>query len=400
MSSNAVAVRPEQQVPSDDEIAGIKRAGQALVAHQKEVAAIARQLEGLKWGNVSGSALSVQTRNMVAEFCRVTRANALVHLEILGGRPYLTVKYWEDMVTSHPLYHHYEQREIGEEAEKQLRAAGLVEDANAMLRERIQWNPPAAMKSVVVTDIYRFSNQAPMEGIRAGKIDPTPYLIKISECNWAGGKNNDPVGTANPSLTARSRSFRRAAVKGFPAWTQQYDQQIAKAEAIIEAEFEVIEAAELSRLPSGPQAVGTADGEPSRASAEGARPLPVEGEAPKAEPQQRPAAQPSPQPPVEEFDRDDARKKIMATLRDAGIKDRKEWARANGLPESTAEWTREQYVRAWHLLVDPAKERVLAKLADQDLNLEDVALQVIGQAKPDFLKHWLAIEKHLDEGDL
>lgn len=400
--SNGTAVS-KLDAPSDDEIQQIRRHGSALVAQRKEALELAAQIEGLEWGSgnsvVRGSRFSPGTRQAFATFCIVTRANPMTHVDVLGGRPYLNVNYWQDLATQHPLYHHYEQREIGENAEKQLRAAGLTEDADAILRERIQWNPPAGMASVVVTDIYRFTNQAPIDQIRAGDLEPEPYLIKISECNWAGGKSGDPVGNSNPSLTARSRSFRRAAVKAFSAWTQQYEAQIQRAEEAIEAEFEIITEENGNghrALAAGPQVVA-ADGEPERATATRARPLPVEGEPEPARQEVQQQAEEPEQPAQQEFDRDDARKKIMATFNDAGIKDRKAWAKERDLPLSTNEWTREQFAWAWRQLVDPVRDRVTEKANAAGLLLEDLSLSANGQAKIEYLKHWLAVEKLLDE---
>jgi len=350
-------------IPSDDEIEGIRKAGAQVAAYKKEVKKIYQVIEGLEWGSgnsaVKGSSLSPQTRYAMAEFCRITRANPQYHVDVLGGKPYLNANYWEDLINSHPLFHHYEQREISKATEDVLRqralrhrelateleAAGdaegaakrrakafdLEEEAEDIAMARAHWDPRETATAVVETTIYRFINQAPIEAIQRGEIvEFEQYLIAVAECNWAGGmgrtmadaKKYDPIGDANPSTTARTRSLRRAATKSFSAWMQQYDRQIEKAEHAIEAEWEIVQEdkrQERASLPSrsGPQAVSTSNGEPEAANASGARPLPVDGEdTPEPAPTPEPAEDAAEDP---EWDATDARKRFFATLRAAGI---------------------------------------------------------------------------------
>lgn len=315
-----------RQAPTDDEIQAIRSKGRAVAAYQEEVRTIRTTLEGLEWGSgssvVKGSEMSPKLRHVLAEFCFITRANPLMHVDILGGKPYLNSQYWEDRINSDPYFHHYEQREIspstekalreraakhrelaaklqGEEAAKRLAVAlDLEEEADDVAMARSTWSAPEWPTSVVETTIVRFMNNTPIEKIRSGEIvEFDRYLIRVAECNWAGNRpkvtkerrngggsysyDPDPIGNEEPAKTARTRSLRRAAKKAFPAWMTQYEEQIRKAEEVVEGEWEVIredQRQERAALPAstGPQAATTGSGEPSAANAEGAREMPVE----------------------------------------------------------------------------------------------------------------------------
>jgi len=271
---------------------------------------------------------------------------------------------------------------------------------------RSHWDPPEFATAVVETTIYRFMNQAPIEAIRSGEIqDFEKYLIAVSECNWAGGmgrkmadaKKYDPIGDANPSKTARTRSLRRAATKTFSAWMQQYDRQIQKAEQAIEAEWEVVQddrRQERASLPSrtGPQAVSMSNGEPEAANPSGARPLPVDGEdAPEPAPNPQPEQEHDDEP---EWDPTDARRRFFATIRTAGIEGdaRKEWARKRGLPESTKDWGQTEYDRAQELLIGPTRQRVKDGAEVLGMDLTDLALDVLGKDRAEYLEDWQKLE--------
>lgn len=435
--SKALALNGEKaasvsHVPTDDEIAGIRKAGLQMTEYRKELNSVAKRLEGMQWGTVSGASMSIHTRFAMAEFCHVTRANAQYHLDILGGKPYLNAKYWEDLCNQHDYFHHYEQRDLstsveqalrdrakrhrdiakdltGEEAAKRLgKALDFEEEADDLALARAIWSPPPGIQVVVQTTIYRFANQAPLDRIRSGEIeDFERYLITVAECNWAGGKKSDPVGDSNPALTARTRSFRRAATKAFSAWMAQYEQQIQKAEEYLEAEYEVLvddARKERASLPpaSGPQAVGTGNGEPEATHPDEAKDLPVKGEIVQEGRQEEPTAkkkaaakkpEPKPEPPKDDFDRRDAAKRFFATFRDAGHgkDDRKEWQAEHGFPDSTNEWTKADFERADGLLVGPVRERVKVAVGNEKA-LKDLSLRVLGKELPQYLRDWNALD--------
>jgi hypothetical protein len=407
-NGTAVARQDVQQPPTDAEIEQIRKRGTALVAHRKEIAKLDAQISGLTWGSgsqtVQGASFSPMTRAVLAEFCAITRANPLYHVDILGGRPYLNSNYWSDLINTRPDFHHFEQRDLSpsveqamrgraakhrelaaslegpEQAQRIAKALDLEEDADDLSLARAQWSAPEWATVVIQTTIWKFIDAAPLEAIRSGEItDIDRYLVAVPECNWAGNKppakkkdggtyEADPIGNAEPAKTARTRSLRRAAVKSFSAWMQQYDRQIAKAEQAIEAEYTVIreDRAEQRQIVAG-QAVQSGGGEPQAAASNGAKSLPTEDAT------TTPAAPP--------FDASDARKAYFATLRDAGIeKDsaRKKWQVDQGLGESTKQWGAVEYGQAMDALLEPARQKALEGADVLGEDAEAMAQQLFG----------------------
>lgn len=322
MTESTAMAAPEQlktRAPSDDEIEAIRKKGAAVTAYQEEVRGIRKTIEGLEWGSgssvVKGSEMSATMRHVLAEFCRITRANPLMHVDILGGKPYLNAQYWEDRINSDPSFHHYEQRDLSPSVEEALRsrakahreiaeklqgeekakrlanAIDLEEEADDIALARATWSAPEWASVVVETTVYRFMNNAPLDKIQSGEITEFErYLIQVSECNWAGNRpkakskkgyeyDPDPIGNEEPAKTARTRSLRRAAKKAFPAWMSRYEEQIQKAEQVIEGEWEIIrddQKAERAALPAAGEAqAARSGGEATAASSDGAEPVPT-----------------------------------------------------------------------------------------------------------------------------
>lgn len=407
--------------PTDSEIARIRQRGEAAIAHRREVARMAKVIAGLEWGAgsqaVRGSAFSPATQYALAEFCRITRANPQTHVDILGGKPYLNADYWKDRVSSDPLFYREDQREISATTEAGLRervdgyrsragelptdaqervtllsrATELEIEADEIARARAHYRPPEWATHVYETVIIRFIPAAPIEKIRAGEIvDLEPYLREVRECNWAGGRpdtagKKDPVGNAEPEKTARTRSFRRAATKAFPAWMEAYEDQIRKAEEIIVAEFE-----EIVDVPTGGDQAVLASGEPEAVGSADANELPgTIDPAAHVEPTAAPAA---------EWDRDDTRKRYFATLRDAGITEeagRKAWQSDNGLPESTSEWSRADFDRAIELLVGPERRRYIDACRVMGVSSQEFALNHL-ERLPEYLKDFQQLNRQLN----
>jgi hypothetical protein len=387
-NGTAVARQDVQQPPTDAEIEQIRKRGTALVAHRKEIAKLDAQISGLTWGSgsqtVQGASFSPMTRAVLAEFCAITRANPLYHVDILGNRPYLNSNYWSDLINTRPDFHHFEQRDLSpsveqairdraarhrdiaasiegpEKAQRLAKALDLEEEADDVALARAQWSAPEWAQVVVQTTIFKFIDATPLDAIRSGAITNIDrYIVAVPECNWAGGRppgkkrdgttyDSDPIGNNEPAKTARTRSLRRAAVKSFSAWMQEYDKQITKAEQAIEAEFTIIreDRAEQRQIANG-QAVQSGSGEPKATTSNGAQSLPTEDAT------TTPAAPP--------FDVSDARKAYFATLRDAGIeKDsaRKKWQVDQGLGESTKQWGAAEYGKAMDALLEPARAKV------------------------------------------
>jgi len=428
MSETTALERAALAAPSDEQIAQLRAKGTSLVQYKRELNELTRMIEGLEWGSgnqvVKGSNFSVQTRYALAQLCRITGANPMTHIDILGGRPYFNATFWSDRISSDAYFHHFQQESLSPSTEKGLRekakkfredAAALKEGnpvksaemltqaidqegkADWMAEERRAWDVPEWAQVVVLTTVYRFMEAAPIEQIKSGEIrDFERYLIRVEEVNYAGGRpkerkknrqtgewyeyQSDPVGEAEPSKTARTRSLRRCASRAFSAWMQQYEKQISKAEKAVEAEFEVVEEqkqTEAEVLPGSgePQAVATGAGEPSAARADQAQDLPEVGaEPPQAEPTEEEKQLAAPPP----FDRADWHRKYFALLKEAGIDDRVRWQVDNYLPESTKKWEEFNYRKACGILEELIREGAEA-LAEA--NTPDHARESLDQAR-------------------
>lgn len=395
----AVALRPEEQ----NEIDAIRRKGAFEVARREIVSDMYKQISACEWGAgnslVRGSDLSNGARAVLAHFCATVGAHPQLHVALLGGKPYLMAEYFYDKINNELHFVDYEAINISANDERRAHY-GVPE-----------WATHAY--EVVIRKLVPF---APIEKIRSGEIrDWQGYVVEVREANWAGGKpkatskkgyeyDPDPVGNDEPSKTARTRALRRCAVRAFPTWKEKYDEQVQRAERVLEAEFEIVVEENVARraaLPaaSGPQAVSTAAGEPEAASANGAKDLPVEGEA-RPERQAAEAAPkakaPSEQEALQEddFDRTAARRAFFGSLRDAGIPEdgRKEWQEKHGLSPSTKEWGKADYDRAQEVLVGPTRDKVLAAAGD---TFPALCQRVLGKAEPELLRDWKALEATL-----
>lgn len=409
-TTGTAVVLPE--IP-ENAIEQLRQRGAAEVAIRKEMTKIYKQIEGAEWG----AALSKNARAMIAELCQITKANPMLHINILGGKPDLNAKFWADLAANHPAHVRHEQRDLSpsvdallrqqaqrhfdrarplpdgaEKVERLARAFALEEQADAIERDRAGWSPRETATAVVETTVYRYTNQA-MALLAQGKVPAAWEIVAITECNWAGGfgvqqrpkKNggafavSDPIGDADPGKTARTRSLRRTLEKAYSAWMGPYSAQLQKVEEYMEAEFTIVEDAR----PRG-ASLHIGAGQPERADEhvdEQTGEVITQAAATQAELPTTEAAA------GDTFDYDDARKKLMATFTDAGLKGepRKAWMAEHGLPDSVTKFTPDDYRRAWRLMVDPVREQVTAMAGD---GLEDLALSVLKKAGPEYLRDW------------
>lgn len=448
----AVARLPEIKEGEIESLQKFRKAGAAAIAQRKELQRLKQMLDGTTWGK----AMTQRAQDAVVAFCSVVGANPQRHVNVLGGNIYLNGDFWSDKLSSDQLFHHYEQREIGKAAEaalreraksrkamaleiedtlekgvdddtaKMLRGQALrlraeayadEEDANQMAIDRSQSGAPEWAVNVVETTIVRFINATPIDRIRSGEItDLSPYLVRMQPVwNWAGGRvegikqrmketgwkwedvtksmKPDPIGDNEPAKTAATRSLRRAGDKGFSSWMSQYSEQVERAERWIEAEFEVVGYSE------EPQTAMLASGEPQAVAAEDARDLPVRGEEPQEPQEAQWEEEPHQEPKEPAFDATDARKRLFATLKGAGITkdaDRKKWAADNGLPASTKEWGSAQYERAQELLLQPVRDPVIRGCETLGIGVNDLAMQVLGISEPDYYEHWASLKAVVD----
>jgi hypothetical protein len=226
--SKSAAVRaslpPEIQAKIDE-----NRARNVMVA----------QIRGTQWAKDC----SEQVIRAVAEYAHRYGIDPVSELEILGGRLYKTASYYERkgaelmqsgviarIETDHVeadtrLEHAYEQARRfakdaaeasdapeGEAAYWSNEASRARREIQRRTMERIRWNAPEKAAAVVVTRIYLAGAEQPIEG-----------------CNWCGNgvRPRDPVGDAEPSKTAETRSARRAWKKLVTSEVAQRDPRLA-----------------------------------------------------------------------------------------------------------------------------------------------------------------------------
>lgn len=156
-----------------------------------------------------GKEISPVARAAVARYCLEIGADPVRHVFILGGNVYLNAEFWRDLVAANPKFLrpdvdfiHDDKRADGNERE---RRKGL----------RVKYGvPEEALGAAIVTLIYQ-GERGPFIGV-----------------NWAGARQNDPVGKAEPTKTAESRAYRKAAMKAEPAWFRTHP-RLAAAEEIL-----------------------------------------------------------------------------------------------------------------------------------------------------------------------
>lgn len=171
-----------------------------------------------------GKEVSPVGRAAVVRYCLEIGADPVNHVNVLGGNVYLNANFWRDLVASNKkflradtTFIHDDERASDEEREhrKALRVTHGV--------------PEAAPGAAIVT-LYYEGDRGPFLGV-----------------NWAGVRNNDPVGKQDPTKTAESRAYRRAAMKAEPAWFKDHP-RLHAAQEILVAEHEN---AKLATVTSG-----------------------------------------------------------------------------------------------------------------------------------------------------
>lgn len=403
--STAVTTRDTEEVSPElaqarEELAKIQQAGLAAVERHKTLNAVARMLEGCKWGDISGQSLSPQTRYGIARICDAYRADPLLHIHILGGRVYLNADYWTGKLNALPELDHWLQNNITKRYSTELReiAKQTFQDAKEFEDEDMKDQARRILGEARYADEARAYHGIPDDAEAAyetlvyldGKAEP------IREANHAPNHpTRDPVGKARPEVTAKTRSLRRAAVKACP---DLQTSEVKELQRLVSDEFEIVleDKAADRAIASAPTQAVAGNGEPEAAHPAEAQPLPVEGE--DDENGDEPDYETVEAEP--EWDRTDAHKRLFATLKDAGItgdKERKAWAADLELPRSTKKWTRKHYETALTALYAPVRDDVLARIESSDeVTLEELSRAVLGMIEPDYLKHWMALQAALD----
>lgn len=206
----------------------------ATRAALKERNALVAAIRGTQWGKEANA----DVQRAVAHYCYENGLDPVRHVELLGGKIYLTAEFYDErgapliragtVRPDEPVMIHADERLDKLAATGDEWAKGEITDR---LRARIQHAVPEAAKAAVVQR-FRIEGGAVILGV-----------------NWVGGGNKrDPVGDAEPTKTATTRARRRA-------WKQIAD--------VIPGYGELVKPAEATaRIVSEQLPVAVVDGEP------------------------------------------------------------------------------------------------------------------------------------------
>lgn len=176
----------------------------AAVASNKERNALIAAIRGTLWGRD----VTPEVARCVAQYCRDNNLDAVRHVELLGGRIYLTTAAYDEkgahliragvILPDEPEYINADPRL------DELAAEGYEDAKGESSRRkflRAKYNVPEKATAAVIQRFRIASSGAVIIGV-----------------NWCGGgsKQRDPVGDAEPAKTAQTRARRRA-------WTQIAD---------------------------------------------------------------------------------------------------------------------------------------------------------------------------------
>lgn len=216
---------------------------QAKVEENRVRNAAVAAIRGTLWGrDLGGDAVRA-----VAQYARDNNLDAVRHIEVLGGRIYLTAEFYDErgaalvrdglIQPDEPVYINADERL------DKLAAAGdswAKAERDERLRQRIRFNVPENAKAAVVQRMRITATGAVVVGV-----------------NWCGTGRKDPVGDAEPAKTAQTRARRRAwkqIAEVIPDYAAQVRPVEARAEAV--APVMVIERTERRALPPMGQAHG------------------------------------------------------------------------------------------------------------------------------------------------
>lgn len=175
-------------------------------AHIDEIRARNQMVTAIR-NTAWGKDCTPDVQRAVAEYARQNNLDPVRHIEILGGRIYLTAALFDEkgaaliragvIIPDEPDYINADAR-LDELAAKG--DAWAVEESTRRIKLRIQYNVPEKSLAAVVQRFVVAQSGAVIVGV-----------------NWCGGNGRrDPVGDAEPAKTAQTRARRRA-------WTQIAD---------------------------------------------------------------------------------------------------------------------------------------------------------------------------------
>lgn len=157
-----------------------------------------------------GKEVSPIARAAVVRYCLEIGADPVRHVYVLGGNVYMNAAFWMDLVAANPKFLRAETAFIHED-----KRADAEEQERRKAQRLIYGVPEEAPGAAVVTLFYE--GRGPFIGV-----------------NWAGVRANDPVGKQDPTKSAETRAYRRAAMKAEPAWFGKHPRLKATNEVLVQ----------------------------------------------------------------------------------------------------------------------------------------------------------------------
>ena len=204
-------------------------------------------------GQMWSKEMSDEQMRALAHYCNTNGLDPVRHVEVLGGRPYLTAGFYEErgaslvqsgvVVIEEPRYINADPRldKLADGGD-----AWAIEEREARMRERILRNAPEEAKSIAVYTLRVASSGKTIVGV-----------------NWCGGLGKrDPVGEAEPSKTSATRAGRRAwkqLVEVIPEYGVAIKHIEANAKLVGEEIVGLAEPVETKRLPTPLRAPASED---------------------------------------------------------------------------------------------------------------------------------------------
>lgn len=178
-----------------------------------------------------GKEISPVARAAVVRYCFEIGADPLGHVYVLGGNIYLNARFWMDLVAANPKFLRDEVHFIHQDK----RADDAEQETRRLLR--VQYGVPEEAPGAAIVTLH-YEGRGPFIGV-----------------NWAGVRAKDPVGKEEPTKTAQTRAYRKAAMKAEPAWFKSHPGLEAAEEVITTAQ--AVAHQEAPQLPSGDAPVET-----------------------------------------------------------------------------------------------------------------------------------------------
>jgi hypothetical protein len=288
------------------------------VAAAKARRDIVKEIKGTLWGKDC----TPEVAHAVARWSLDMGVDAVRHVELLGGKPYLNGDFYLEKAAPFVL-----SGEIRYEEPRFVHAdPGLIQMANRKLEEVPEWEREQVTWAREEL-FFRFQERA-NRGVPHDATGACVFVVHtksgtpIVGVNWCGGESKakkkangeryrgDPIGDAEPTKTAQTRAARRALrqiIEAFP------DSGIAKSVAKIEASIRTL-AKETEAVVKTEDEVRVAAGAEQRRLASAG----IMGGATYADPE--PVEAPAPAP-IDEAER------LAAVARDAALEEKAEEAR-------------------------------------------------------------------------